>query len=262
MNYGGASLFASCWGGESFEDAQAVKKRRVALYGGSFDPVHLGHLAVAESLARLFRLDEVLFLPARIAPHKRDAPPTSAFHRHAMLALAIEAEERFRISLAELEQDELHYTIDTLRRFRSHLEDSTRLFFVMGADSWRDITTWKDWEGVLTSVSHLVFTRPGYDFDDRHITPAARERIVDLRGVSQQGIDQALEDKEEEEKIFWTDAVMKNVSSTEIRRLAGDEQTNLAALVPASVANYIKKYELYTDEHETEFTDDRKYRAH
>ncbi|MBA2503214.1 MAG: nicotinate (nicotinamide) nucleotide adenylyltransferase [Pyrinomonadaceae bacterium] len=238
-----------------------MKRRRVALYGGSFDPVHLGHLAVAESLARLFHLDEVLFLPARIAPHKRDAPPTSPFHRHAMLALAIDGEERFRISLAELEGDELHYTIDTLRYFRSLLKNSTKLFFVMGADSWRDITTWKDWEGVLMSVSHLVFTRPGYDFDDGHITAAARERIVDLRGASQQEIDQALEDGGGE-KVFWTDAVMKNVSSTEIRRSARDQQTNLAGMVPASVANYIKKYGLYTDEHETEFTDAGKHRAH
>lgn len=155
-----------------------MKRRRVALYGGSFDPVHLGHLAVAESLARLFHLDEVLFLPARIAPHKRDAPPTSPFHRHAMLALAIDGEERFRISLAELEGDELHYTIDTLRYFRSLLKNSTKLFFVMGADSWRDITTWKDWEGVLMSVSHLVFTRPGYDFDDGHITAARANALL------------------------------------------------------------------------------------
>ncbi|MBA2339430.1 MAG: nicotinate (nicotinamide) nucleotide adenylyltransferase [Pyrinomonadaceae bacterium] len=236
-------------------------KRRVALYGGTFDPVHLGHLAVAESLARLFRLDEVLFVPARVAPHKRDAPPASAFHRHAMLALATETEERFRISTAEIENDKLHYTIDTLAFFRRALKDSAQLFFVMGADSWRDITTWKDWERVLTSANHLVFTRPGYDFDDVHITRAARDRIVDLRGASREAIEEVLEHGDQE-RIFWTDAVMKNVSSTEIRRLAQGGQTNFDNLVPPSVANYIKKYKLYTNEHETEFTNAGKHQAH
>src|SRR5918997_6967922 len=111
-------------------------KRRVGVYGGSFDPVHDGHLALARELVRLFGFDELHFVPAHHAPHKRSSRPTSAWHRHAMLALATQDDEALKVSTAELDAPERPYTVETIARLRTELGDGgVRLFFVMGADS-------------------------------------------------------------------------------------------------------------------------------
>ncbi|MGH9903457.1 MAG: nicotinate-nucleotide adenylyltransferase, partial [Pyrinomonadaceae bacterium] len=157
--------------------------KRIALYGGTFDPVHAGHMAVARNVSELFALDEVLFVPAHVAPHKRSAVVSSPFHRHAMLALATQHEARFKVSTLEIDAPERPYTVDTLSRFRETLGGAARLFFVMGADSWEEITTWRDWERVLSLTDHIVVTRPGYELSASHVTPAVRARIVDLRGA-------------------------------------------------------------------------------
>jgi nicotinate-nucleotide adenylyltransferase len=120
-------------------------RRRIAVYGGTFDPVHVGHAAVARSLLELFGLDELLFVPAFVAPHKRDRRVSPAFDRHAMLALATQGERRLRVSTVELSAPERPYTVETLTRFREGFGETARLFFVMGADSWEEITTWREW---------------------------------------------------------------------------------------------------------------------
>nr|MDQ3805119.1 nicotinate-nucleotide adenylyltransferase [Acidobacteriota bacterium] len=158
--------------------------KRIALYGGTFDPVHAGHTAVARNLLGLFALDEVLFIPAYVAPHKRGRAVSPALHRHAMLALATQGEGRFRVSTVELDAPQRPYTVETLSRFRGEWGGAARLFFVMGADSWEEITTWREWERVLSLADHLVVTRPGYELPIEHVTPAVRERVVDLRGAT------------------------------------------------------------------------------
>lgn len=219
--------------------------KRIALYGGTFDPVHNGHIAVARNLAELFELDEVLFIPAHIAPHKRTMPPTSAFHRYAMLALATEQEPSFRISTLELNAPERPYTVDTLAQLKIEIGQSSRLFFVLGADSWSEITMWREWEQVLTSVNQIVVTRPGYELATAHLTPLIRERIVDLRGMQKAVVAQTLNDCAE--KIYLTDAVVIDVSATTVRQAARrvDAKAVLATLVPPAVADYIEKYALY-----------------
>src|SRR5688500_13146741 len=112
--------------------------KRIAFYGGTFDPVHCGHITVARRLLELFRLDEFVFLPAFQAPHKTDTKPTSAFHRFAMLSLATLEETRMRVSTLELEHAEKRYTVDTLPEVINKFP-SAEVFFVMGADSWADI---------------------------------------------------------------------------------------------------------------------------
>src|SRR2546423_2081793 len=158
------------------------RRRRIALYGGTFDPVHVGHMAVARSLLLLFALDEVLFIPAYVAPHKRERRTSPALDRYAMLALATQGEESFRISTVELSSPERPYTVNTLAHFCETAGETTRLFFVMGADSWEEITTWREWERVLTLTDHIVVTRPGYTLDTSHVTEGVRGRIVDVRG--------------------------------------------------------------------------------
>ncbi|MBA3247826.1 MAG: nicotinate (nicotinamide) nucleotide adenylyltransferase [Pyrinomonadaceae bacterium] len=233
-----------------------MRQQRIALYGGTFDPVHAGHLAVAQKLLQLFALDTVLFIPAHVAPHKRTAPPSSAWQRYAMLALATQDEPRWRVSSIELESPERPYTVETLARLQREFGSAARLFFIMGADSWAEIDTWREWERVLTLSDHIVVTRPGYALETAHVTDAVRNRIVDLRGLKDEEMMEAVEASAG--GIFFTDAVQMNVSATEIRRaLGGDEDDRItaAALLPPPVVNFIEKYQLYREAHETEAND-------
>jgi nicotinate-nucleotide adenylyltransferase len=220
---------------------------RIALYGGTFDPVHAGHTGVADGLSKLFALERVLFIPAYVAPHKRGAYVTPALHRYAMLVLATQTDARFHVSTVELDAPERPYTVETLSRMRERLGCDAQLFFVMGADSWMEITTWREWERVLMLASHIVVTRPGYEVSSTHVTPAIRERVIDLRGMNREEIMRQVEESEEA-RIYITDAVNVEASSTGIRRAVreglDDEWTKWVA---PSVADYIRKYGLYRE---------------
>jgi len=226
-------------GGATLRKDKSVKKR-IAFYGGTFDPVHCGHIAVAKRLLLLFRLDEFLFLPAFHAPHKADIKPSSAYHRFAMLALATTGEPQISVSTLELDHAEKRYTVDTLAEI-IHRQPNDELFFVMGADSWSDIRTWREWERVLLMTNHIVVTRPGFDIRTDHVTDAVRERIVDLRNGSN-----AVNIDEPRDRIYITDAVKIDVSATAIRDdVRQDERLDNEDDVPDEVAKYIEKYELY-----------------
>jgi nicotinate-nucleotide adenylyltransferase len=223
-------------------------RKRIAIYGGTFDPVHLGHLEVAKRVSELFEIDELLFVPAQVAPHKLTRPVTPAIHRYAMLVLATQEEPRLRVSTFELAASDRRYTVDTLAHFKSEVGESADLFFVMGADSWAEITTWREWERLLSLVNHIVVTRPGYEINLDLVNASVGDRIVDLRGSEQ--ISRAVKEAAGK-KIFITDAVMLEYSATEIRRaLHADDGSELARLVPPSVADYIRKYELYRESNE------------
>jgi nicotinate-nucleotide adenylyltransferase len=218
-------------------------KRRVALYGGTFDPVHLGHLEVARRVAELFEIEKVLFVPAQIAPHKVTRAVTAPLHRYAMLVLASQNDPQLFVSTFELDTPASHYTVDTIAHFQLSFGESTELFFIMGADSWSEITTWRDWERLLTMTSHIVVTRPGYDVGNEHVGSFIRDRIVDLRSVDNDaGKIQQLSGA----RIFVTDVVNKDISATEIRHVAKQGRfDDLNNLVPQPVAEYIKKYGIY-----------------
>lgn len=217
--------------------------RRAAIYGGTFDPVHNGHLEVAGRVLELFELDEVIFVPACVPPHKRRAGITSAFHRFAMLALATRHDGRLRISTIELDAPAHPYAVDTVTRMQSEIGSSHRLFFMIGADSWIEITAWHEWQRLLKMCDLIVVTRPGYDW--RAVVPPDGATILDARGMSKRKISELL-GADASPRVFLTDAAMVDVSATAIRasaRLKGMEQ--LRRHVPAEVASYIEKYELY-----------------
>jgi nicotinate-nucleotide adenylyltransferase len=222
------------------------QRKRIAIYGGTFDPVHSAHLEIARRVSPLFAIDEFLFVPARLAPHKLDRDVTSALHRYAMLALATRAEPRLCISTFELDEPERQYTVDTLSYFRSRFGEAADLFFVMGADSWAEITTWRQWRRLLTLANLIVVTRPGFAVSQEHVSAETAATIVDVRGLeSAQTSDSGAPG------IFVTDAVMLDVSATEVRQAARENQTEkLNALVPLEVAEYIRKYRLYRNTHE------------
>lgn len=216
------------------------QNKRLAFYGGSFDPVHRGHLAIARKLCGFFKLDEFVFVPAFHAPHKSSRKPTSPYDRFAMLTLATEGECRIMVSKMELELPEKPYTVETLGRLKAEMPDS-EIFFVMGADSWQDIRTWREWETVLTMSNHIVVTRPGFDVTFSHVTDEIRQRIVDLRGQ-----DHLLSDADSGKlSIFVTDAVNLDISATEIRHKFREQDAGWRTDVTEEVAKYIEKYQIY-----------------
>lgn len=225
------------------------QRKRIAIYGGTFDPVHSGHLEIARRVSPLFAIDEFLFVPARVAPHKLDRAITSTLHRHAMLALATKAEPRLYVSSFELDSPERQYTVDTLLHFRSCFGESAELFFVLGADSWAEITTWREWQRLMTLANLIVATRPGYEFAVAHVPAETAARIIDVRGLTSGDVAQMTAGGGQQ--VFITDAVMLNVSATEIRQAACEDRSEkLNELVPLEVADYIRKYRLYRNTHE------------
>jgi len=219
-------------------------QRRIGLYGGTFDPVHQGHLDVARRVARLFEIDEILFVPAQLAPHKLGRPVTAAIHRYAMLALATADDAQLRISSFELDAPDRRYTVDTLRYFQQTLRDD-ELFFIMGADSWADIETWRNWKELLTMTNHIVVTRPGYAVDIES-SPFANS-IVDVRGKSEVV---QLSDANTP-RIFITDVVLDDIAATDIRDLCrAGKFAELRGIVPAVVIDYLQKYQIYRNSNE------------
>jgi len=217
-------------------------KKRIALYGGTFDPVHTGHLEVARKVSQLFEIEKVLFIPAQMAPHKIGRPVTAPIHRYAMLALATQNDPELVISTFELDAPDRRYTVDTIEHFQRELD--AELFFIMGADSWSEITTWREWERLLMMTNHIVVTRPGSE-PARTQVGALGERVVDLRSDSM---------PRDATGIFFTDVVMNDVSATNIRRLANEGRTGeLVKFLPGPVLDYIRKYGIYRELNEAKF---------
>ena len=225
-------------------------RTRIALYGGTFDPVHLGHLEVAHQVCELFEIDRVLFIPANVAPHKVGRPVTQALHRYAMLTLATQNDDDMCVSTFELESKHGGYTVDTLTHFQKEFGDATDLFFIMGADSWAEISTWRDWQRLLSLANHIVVTRPGYEIASP--SEELRDRLIDIRSGGQNEESRAGTSQLNEflnhapGRVFLTDIVMRDVSATQVRNVASDGgYDQLVKLVPPAVAEYIRKYGIY-----------------
>lgn len=223
-----------------------ARERRIALFGGTFDPIHTGHLAVARAAARRFQLDGIHFIPTERPPHKHHHALAPFVDRYAMVALACAGQPRFIASLAESGEDHAgrgpFYSVDTVRRFRLKLRASgTHLFFLMGADSFLHIRTWKDYQTLLGLCDFIVASRPGFRIDAlREVIPAnllapgaaarpaSNSRAIALRRTT----------------IHVLDTVSSYVSATEVRgRL--DRGQPIHTLVPPRVEEYITKQALY-----------------
>lgn len=228
--------------------------KRIGVYGGTFDPIHNGHLRVADEIVRAFDLDQMLMVPAVVPPHKRKQVISSPFHRLAMLVLATRDRPRFFVSTIELEAPERPYTIETLGRLQAEFGDA-RLFFLMGGDSFRDITMWREYERILTEYDCIVAMRPGISAPGisapgistedagagaaAHLARHVRERVTDLRPRRN-----PTEEMLAAPRIYLTDYVAMDISSTELRESVARGE-RIQHLVPAPVADYIEKYRLY-----------------
>ena len=217
--------------------------KRIAFYGGSFDPVHRGHLAIAERLLVEFELDRFVFIPAFHAPHKVRLRPTSPYDRYALLCLATQHMPDISVSRIEIEAPDLPFSVETLGRLKREFPDD-QLFFVMGADSWMDIRTWRDWESVLSLTNHIVITRPGVELKFDHVTDEVRSRIEDRR-AQPDAQPVARGSSPSDKRIYITDSVQLDISATQIRHKVRENDASWRQDLTPEVANYIEKYQIY-----------------
>ena len=186
---------------------------KLAIFGGTFDPIHLAHLIVAREALQTFALDKVIFIPAAVPPHKAALTGATYEERFQMVRLACEDEPRFQPSRLE-EDNRKSYSIFTIERVRALLSPSDELFFIIGAYAFAEIRTWFRWRDVIAAVEFIVVTRPGHDYD----VPAGA-------------------------KVRRLETLALPVSSSEIRRkLASGEP---GGELPEAVARYILDRGLY-----------------
>lgn len=224
----------------------ATRERRIALFGGTFDPIHVGHLAVARAAERRFHLDETHFIPTGRPPHKNMRGMASYADRYAMVALACADHPRFIASLAESGEGhsgrEKFYSVDTVKHFKQKFHGpGLRLYFLLGADSFLQIPTWKDYETLLGLCDFIVVSRPGFQSDALRLVippellarPGSAHAPLDPRAIALRRT-----------TVYLLDTVSSHVSATEVRyRL--DTHASIHGLVPPRVEEYITKQALY-----------------
>ncbi|HWP41886.1 MAG TPA: nicotinate-nucleotide adenylyltransferase [Blastocatellia bacterium] len=220
--------------------SETVSYRSLGAYGGTFDPIHNGHLEVARAIAKNFELDRLLIIPAHSPPHKEPASVSDPYHRYAMAALATQHEPRIMVSTIELVAPDRPYTIETVDRLKQLYGPATRQFLIIGADSFAEIDTWREPERLLSSTNMIVAARPGVEMVTSHLPAWARERVRDLRC----GHEPPSGQDEEGYFIYLTSYVLSEISSTEIRQRARRGEP-IGEMVPPPVAGYIEKYGLY-----------------
>ena len=192
----------------------------VAIFGGTFDPVHRGHVEIARAAANRFGLEQVLFIPSGRPPHKRDHPEAGYEHRLRMAALACKSDPRFRPSRLEApgRGSSPHYSVDTIRRAADQLVSGEKLFFITGGDAFAEVTLWYEWRKVAAAVEFIVVSRPG-----AHFRPGEAPAEIDAH---------------------WLGGLDLPISSTGVRRsLRSGAKT--AELLSPEIAEYIVRHGLY-----------------
>jgi nicotinate-nucleotide adenylyltransferase len=209
--------------------------RRIGLLGGTLDPIHRGHLDAAAAARDAFQLESVSIVPSHVPPHRPLQPLASPFHRFAMTALAVNGIPGLLASDDELRMAGPSYTADTLDRLHAAGWSASQIFFIIGADAFAEIATWRRYPEVLDLASFAVVARQG------HALEQLATRLPALRGRMTLAEDAATL---RTPAVFLLDAATTNVSSTEVRdRIAHDE--TIEGLVPPSVEAHIRQHHLY-----------------
>ena len=203
---------------------------RIAILGGTFDPIHNGHLAAAQSVAETFPVDEVHFIPAFSPPHKSRGI-TSPFHRCAMVALATVPFDRFRTSTIEVDTLERRYTVETLEAMK-RAYPGAELLFIIGTDMYQEIETWRNFRSLFELAHLVIVNRPGFPF---------REDVAPY---------QILKEKQsvplpQKVTVSYLPFVEQPISSTEIRHECKRGE-NVSRWLPPNVWSYIEKNKLYS----------------
>lgn len=214
----------------------------IALFGGTFDPIHAGHLRAAKVAARKFRLDRILFVPSGNPPHKRRDGLTPFPHRFAMVTLACQGDLRFVPSLLEAPRADRrpHYSIETARTVSESLDPADHLYFLLGLDAFLDLPHWKDYRHLFDLVDFIVVTRPGFGSAEiLKVVPRRRARGGTQASDATGGL------QIQKGTVHVLRGVHVPVASRDIREAAA-RRRRVTGLVPPLVEEYIRKEGLYT----------------
>ena len=221
----------------------------IGVFGGTFNPIHRGHLHVAKSVQSLFGLSRVYFVVSSAPPHKRADELIPFAHRYAMTSLAVEKEISFIPSMVEMEPAPSPYTIDTLDKL-ARVEKQNRLFFIAGGDSLLEIASWRESERLLTEYNFIFVTRPwdGPIDAEKCLSADAFRRTRDLTALDRAQAKKKIAEKpKEENRIYIVDSKAPDISSTEIRALVSTKggARAIRRSLPPAVRGYIRKLRLY-----------------
>lgn len=217
-------------------DKKLSSMNRLAIMGGTFDPIHIGHLVTAEEVRHEFGVDEVLFIPTGHPPHKSNINMTTSEHRYLMTVLATAAHPNFKVSRIEIDREGVTYTIDTVKEIKKIYGEETRIYFITGADAIHKILSWKDAGELLQICEFVAVTRPGYNKEE------LIKQIEELR-------------ENYETNIHFLEVPALAISSSNIRKRISEAKP-IKYLVPEEVENYIQKYGLY--DYKIHLTDEEK----
>lgn len=205
-----------------------MKTSRIAVMGGTFDPIHYGHLVAAEAARFEFNLDKVIFMPAGKPAHKQEKQVTDAEHRYDMTVLATATNPYFEVSRIELDRVGITYTVDTIKALKKMLGVETEIYFITGADAILEILTWYNVEELLGLCDFIAATRPGFNKKD------LEQKLVELKSKYHKD-------------IFMIEIPSLAISSTDIRdRIANGK--SIKYLLPETVEKYIYQSGLYRSE--------------
>ena len=187
---------------------------KIGILGGTFNPIHIGHLILAEEAFWKLKLDKVIFVPSYLPPHKEEADIIDPQHRFNMVSLAIEGNERFEVSKIEIEAKGWSYSVETLKQFRQRFGPDSERFFITGSDSLKELFSWRKIDEIFNLSKFIVAQRPGYPIE---------ELPKNVQAVAITGVE---------------------ISSSEIRKRLKDKKS-IRYLVPEGVRAYIEKNKLY-----------------
>lgn len=204
----------------------------IGIIGGTFDPIHFGHLRPALEIMELFSLEELRFIPSAKPPH-RWQPEATEKHRLKMTELAIKDIEGFIIDDREYQREGASYTVDTLKSIRKEVGNDKSLGMIIGLDAFQSFTQWHDWEKILTLTHIIVSPRPGYEIiaNDAWAEPYLTKDKLELK-------------QKISGKIYFANVTQFDIAATNIRKLRHSGK-NISYLLPKSVSNYINKQQLY-----------------
>ena len=212
------------------------RERRIGLFGGTFNPIHLGHLRGAEEIREALGLEEVIFIPASIPPHKAAEEVIDARHRLEMVKLATEDNPFFSTTDIELARPHKSYSIDTIRYFRERHPEG--LFFILGSDAFVEIETWREFQNLFALCNFIVMTRPG--FQKTRSSSLLPKSLIPLfryeegkAWVHRSG-----------HTLHFKEITVLDISSTKIRELI-EKGESIRYLVPGKVEGYVRDHELY-----------------
>lgn len=204
--------------------------KRIGIMGGTFDPIHYGHLVTAEAALNSYHLEEVIFVPSGKPPHKKNYPVTEAEDRYLMTILAVATNARFRVSRMEIDRTGYSYTIDTIRGFKELFGQNTELYFITGADAILEILTWKNVKNLPELCQFIAATRPGFELE---ALDKVLKELPELKG-----------------RLHLLEVPALAISSSDIRKRVSEGRP-IKYLLPETVEHYIYKTGLYHNDQGT-----------